>query len=543
MPWVVAIACGIGLFPQPNAQAESCPDVRIIFARGSGSPMEGDGNYDSFKNTIETKLKTTSLTYDFVNLDYPAVGVNDVGTLLGAYFGAGEAYAFGESINTGVGKLVNKVNNTKCANTKFVLGGYSQGAMVVSKSLPELNADKIIYAATFGDPKIYLPEGEGVMPAACRNQNLSDYRAYVPDCYAYEGLLGSYRPYQPEDFAGKLGTWCNKMDIMCSSHFGISNHLAYVSDNLYEDASRTIFNKIAETFGLEKTATSPHDTAIVIDSTGSMTMLLEKYKDEALRLAQKTLASGGRVALYDYRDLDDPYLPKEHCNFKTCTLEIFEQKLNEINANDGGDDEESLLSASYAVMNKLNWKRGSTKSLVVLTDAGFLNPDRDGITFDDVVKLSKEIDPVNFYIITGLDQLENYAPLAEATDGKVISIFDNLSKLTDEIMERCDSLPRVEESEENFAKPIINVVSAEQEETNIKIKFETNAVRTLVVVNDAVLGVTEETEITISDYKGGQIRLVPLNENVRGDGVNVILKSAGRGGEIMVPKAPNTGRA
>ena len=87
------------------------------------------------------------------------------------------------------------VNSASCPGTKYVVGGYSQGAMVVSKALGSLNADRIIYAATFGDPKIYLPEGKGILPAACRGENLSDYRMYVPDCQAYKGLLGAYVPY------------------------------------------------------------------------------------------------------------------------------------------------------------------------------------------------------------------------------------------------------------------------------------------------------------------------------------------------------------
>ena len=96
------------------------------------------------------------------------------------------------------------------------------------------------YAATFGDPKIYLPEGEGIIPAACKNENLSDYRMYVPDCQAYKGMLGAVEPYRPEALAGKVGTWCNRYDILCSSYFSIKSHTSYAEDGLYEDASRYI---------------------------------------------------------------------------------------------------------------------------------------------------------------------------------------------------------------------------------------------------------------------------------------------------------------
>jgi hypothetical protein len=101
-----------------------------------------------------------------------------------------------------------------------------------------------------------------------------------------------------------------------------------------------------------------------------------------------------------------------------------------IRADGGGDTPESLLSASFHVMKDLHWKQGSTKSLVVLTDADFLSPDRDGMSFDEVVALSKRIDPVNFYIITDAESGEAYSELAAATDGRVVTNFDELSLLT-----------------------------------------------------------------------------------------------------------------
>ena len=538
---VVALALVGSALPRLSVQAESCPDVRIIFARGSGGERWADQNYLEYKNTIESKLVTTDLNYEFVDLDYPAVGVgaDNLSVTVGALFSAGDAYEFGDSVNAGVKNLAKMVNSASCPGTKYVVGGYSQGAMVVSKALGSLNADRIIYAATFGDPKIYLPEGKGLMPAACRGENLSDYRMYVPDCQAYKGLLGSYIPYEPEALAGKVGTWCNRRDIFCSSRLSISDHVGYVADNLYEDASRVIFDKITKTFGIENKVSSPHDTAFLIDSTGSMKSMIDSYKAEALRLATETLSSGGRVALYDYRDLDDPYTPVEHCNFETCTLEVFENELATIRADGGGDTPESLLSASFHTMQSLNWKYGATKSLVVLTDVNFLSPDRDGMTFDEVVRLSKTIDPVNFYIITTSEYGSYYNNLAEQTDGLVVT---NLNEL---------SLPSLE------VKEVMAI------DGGAKIKFETDGARTLVALNDMVLGITEENEITISGLDittENILRLVPLGDDVRGEGVEVDLAGYGgviersnntnssgitvvlNGAEIILPKAPNTGK-
>lgn len=542
------VLASAALIPRAIVQAVSCPDVRVVFARGSGGERWKDQNYLAFKTALETKLTTTDISYEFIDLDYPAVavGFDNLDTTVGAYVGAGEAYEFGESVKTGANNLKSMISGTSCPNTKYAVGGYSQGAMVVSQAVHGIKPDKLIYAATFGDPKIYLPEGGGLMPPACRGDNLSDYRMYVPDCQAYKGLLGAYVPYEPEALVGKMGTWCNKRDVFCSSHMSISDHVGYVADNLYEDASRVIFDKITKIFGVENHISSPHDTAILIDSTGSMADMIDGYKVEAMRLAKETLDSGGRVALYDYRDLGDPYQPVKHCDFDTCTLETFRAGLDEITADDGGDIPESLLSASLHVMKDLTWKYGATKSLVVLTDADFLAPDRDGITFDEVVRLSKQIDPVNFYIITVDKYAGAYAELASATDGKVVTNMNELSLLTDYIIERYDSLPRVEETTPE-TPPTLKIVSTEySSDTEAKITFTTTGTRAIVTLNDAILGVTEDTEVTITGLDRAvenTVSLVPLGDDIRGEAAEVNIPALAFGNsELTLPKAPNSGR-
>lgn len=554
-------------------RAEHCPDLKIVFARGSGGERYTSGHYLAFKEALETKLATTSLTYEFEDLDYPAVSIDvadgHLGTLLGAYASGGEAYDFGDSVHKGTAELLRVVNGSGCRNTKYVLGGYSQGAVVLLDGLSQIDPSKIIYTATFGDPKIYLPEGAGPVPQACSGKNLSEYRIYVPDCRAYKGILGERNPYVTEKYAGKVGTWCNRYDVLCSSYYSVKSHTHYAEDGLYEDASKFIFSKIGAAFGFENRYTSPHDTAILIDSTGSMHRLIDRYKAEALNLAEKTLANGGRVALYDYRDLGEGYTPVERCSFETCDLDSFRAGLDAIKADGGGDTPESLLSASLHVMKQLNWNFGSTKSLVILTDAGYHEPDLDGTTFYDVQKLSKQIDPVNFYIVT--PETEKYQALAEATGGLAVSTADDLGILTDTIMERYDSLPRVEEefADEVYdnVSPGLKIVSTEKiSETEVRVKFETDGVATAVFLNDGLIGSTERNEIVITDLKSevdNVVTLVPLSDTRRGEAVNVKLPAlTGYGGAegstennktdagisiggdltAIVPKVPNTGR-
>ncbi len=544
-----------------STYAASCPDLKVVFARGSGGERYNNSEYQSFKESMDQKLKTTTLSYEFDDLDYPAVsvGISDghLGTMLGAYIGGGDSYEFGDSVKEGTRRLQKIINSNACPNTKYVVAGYSQGALVVLNSLTEINPDKIIYAATFGDPKIFLPEGAGLLPAACRGDSLSEYRAYVPDCRAFKGLLGGREPYVESGFQGKVGTWCNKGDIFCSSYFSIENHTHYVEDGLFEDASRLIFSKIAAEFDFKSQYSSPHDTAILIDSTSSMRKLIDEYKAEALRLAEKTLNTGGRVALYDYRDLNDPYQPVERCNFTTCNVETFRAGLDQIVVEGGGDANESLLSASFHVMKSLDWQLGSTKSLVILTDAGYHSPDRDGTTFYDVKTLSKQIDPVNFYIITLPKKVAEYQSLAEATDGAVASSVDDLGLLTDSIIERFDSLPRVEEDPTDSGGVSFHLDAASSTvlpDHSVKVNFTSDAPYTLVVLNDVLLGMTDRTDFTITGLdldRDNTLILVPFDGNMRGDPVTVKL-STGHSGSLspqlnsltapMIPKAPNTGR-
>ncbi len=558
--------CGLATAPNTDAAVSNdwCADVEIVFARGSGGTYQQDKNYLEFVSTIESKLKNSGVSYRSTDLDYPAIGIgiDNLSVTLGAWFGSGDAYEFGESVDAGVKELIRFVNRPDCPNSKYVIGGYSQGAMVVSKALGSLNANQVIYAATFGDPKIYLPEGKGIIPAACSGKNLSDYRMYVPDCQAYKGLLGSYIPYEPMALTGKVGTWCNKRDIFCSSHLSIGDHLDYVADDLYEDASRVIVDKIAKALNIESTYSSPHDTAIVIDASGKMNDLVEKYKAKALILARKTLGAGGRVALYDFRTENGEVIPVEHCNFENCTLAVFERELAGIQTT--GDNSRSLLSSSLHTMKSLTWKYGSTKSLVMITDGDLLGANRDGASLDEVVKLSKKIDPVNIYLATDATSAKKYTELATATDGGIATSEAGFETIGEQILARFDSLPRVEENEAPTKTPTIEVTEMRQiTKTALKVEFKTTGEKVLVALNGKILGITAETAITLTDLDfstKNQLTLVPLGEDVRGEEVSLSLagdenfneesieKVSGEVGDTTalivspLPKAPATGK-
>jgi len=77
--------------------ATSCPDLKIVFLRGSGASRGDNEDYLTFKTALEDKLSFIDVAYEFDDLDYPAIGVgaDNISVAVGAYLGSGDAYKFG----------------------------------------------------------------------------------------------------------------------------------------------------------------------------------------------------------------------------------------------------------------------------------------------------------------------------------------------------------------------------------------------------------------------------------------------------------------
>lgn len=448
--------------------ATSCDDVKFIFARGSGQKLK-EPEYSEFKYRIASELDNTksSLKYGFYELGtnsvggakYPAVNAGGL-NLLGAAVSAGTAYEFGKSVEQGVAELTNYVKeiSASCPNTKFVLAGYSQGAMVVMNATNTIDPNKVIYVATFGDPKLYLPEGRGIIPDACRGKNLSPYRIFAPNCRTSAGSLGERNPYESDGWSGKIGLWCKDKDLVCGAGISLSglgsaegsgiekiinaaltSHTSYDTDGIFVMAAKTIAEKISIAFPNRitlnvATKSSNRDTVILLDRTGSMTPYIDRYKEEARRLARETLNAGGRIALYTYGDLLYKEEPVRLVDFGANYTE-FDSALNSVSTDGGGDEPESFYSALLTVMNNQSWRAGATKSIIALTDAPALNPDRDNVTPEKVVKRSLEIDPVNVYLICDNSFITNeYTDFISATSGKIFNTLGSFS--TDYLLTR-----------------------------------------------------------------------------------------------------------
>lgn len=178
----------------------------MIFARGSGAEAYHSEVYYDLVEGFEKSYKDFGLTYRLTEVNYPAVAIANLQQIFEAYISAGRAYEFGESVEKGVEDVLGYRNyiRWKCPNTKFVLVGYSQGAMVVKDAAKSFESDELGFLLTLGDPETYLPEGEGWFPRACTSSNidysLSRWRYYAPECHTFEGLFGGAKPYEPDRF-------------------------------------------------------------------------------------------------------------------------------------------------------------------------------------------------------------------------------------------------------------------------------------------------------------------------------------------------------
>jgi hypothetical protein len=116
---VAAVVAAFALLspPTPAASADPCPDVEVVFARGSGEPAGVGGIGGSFVDALRGQIGGRSLGVYPVN--YPAsTDFSDPGFPVTVIDGIRDAGSHIESMAA------------NCPKTREVLGGYSQGAAV-----------------------------------------------------------------------------------------------------------------------------------------------------------------------------------------------------------------------------------------------------------------------------------------------------------------------------------------------------------------------------------------------------------------------------
>ncbi|MDR3655377.1 MAG: cutinase family protein [Mycobacterium sp.] len=96
----------------PSASAQPCPDVQVVFARGTGEPPGVGPTGQAFADSLHSRLGARS--FDVYPVNYPASDQWDTGL---------------DGIRDASAHVMSMAHD--CPNTKMVLGGYSQGAAVM----------------------------------------------------------------------------------------------------------------------------------------------------------------------------------------------------------------------------------------------------------------------------------------------------------------------------------------------------------------------------------------------------------------------------
>ena len=118
--------------------------------------------------------------------------------------------------------------------------------------------------------------------------------------------------------------------------------------------------------------------------------------------------------------------------------------------------------------------------------------------------------------------------------------FEKLSLLTDHIIERYDTLPKVEE-EVGFGGestvPTLEITETIDSGDAITVYFKNTGGKVMVILNDAIIGISEGDSVTVGELNRGlenELVLIPMSETRRGERKIVKISSA--------IKAPDTGR-
>lgn len=139
------------------ASADPCPDVEVVFARGTGEPPGVGGVGQAFVDAVRAQAGGKS------------VGVYGVNYAAGSNFD--DRLAFASTVVDGIRDEASHVESmaANCPDTRLVLGGYSQGAVVsgfvtsatvpagvpaelVPRPMPPEVADHVAAVVLFGKP-------------------------------------------------------------------------------------------------------------------------------------------------------------------------------------------------------------------------------------------------------------------------------------------------------------------------------------------------------------------------------------------------------
>jgi cutinase len=199
---VTAVALLSGPIGIPAASAEPCPNVEVVFARGTNEAPGLGFVGQVFVDSLRAQLPGRAVAAYAVN--YPASD----NYLSSASEGSTDARARIQSIVA------------SCPNTSVVVGGYSQGASVTELStsaLPPAVGDRVAAVALFGSPS-------------------SEFSSMLAG--------GAPLPTVSPGFRTKTIDLCIPGDPICSAGTDMMAHVSYVPAGMANQAATFAASKV-----------------------------------------------------------------------------------------------------------------------------------------------------------------------------------------------------------------------------------------------------------------------------------------------------------
>ncbi|MDT5339609.1 MAG: hypothetical protein QOD90_5114 [Mycobacterium sp.] len=210
-----AIAFALSVVPTgiPTSSAAPCPDVEVVFARGTFAPQGFGGIGEDFVNAVRSKLGTKSVgAYAVV---YPA------------------STDFPTAVD-GIRDAANHIENmaATCPNTKLVLGGYSQGAAVIGFT----TANVVPHGVDPSDVPQPMPANvaDHVAAVALIGKPKPTFMAAIDDPPVTIGPL----------YASKAIELCAPGDPICSDGDDNAAHTSYTTIGMTDQAATFVASKI-----------------------------------------------------------------------------------------------------------------------------------------------------------------------------------------------------------------------------------------------------------------------------------------------------------
>lgn len=185
--WAVLLAS-----PAPPASAQGCPDVEVIFARGTGEPAGVGGVGQGFVDALRSQAGNRS------------VNVYPVNYLASSDFNAGMDFA--KTVVDGIRDASTHIESmaANCPKTRMVLGGYSQGAVVAGFVTSAVIPD--------GVPAAFVPQP---MPPEVAN-HVAAVVLFAKPSGAFMQRYGAPPVVIGPAYAGKTLELCASDDTICN---------------------------------------------------------------------------------------------------------------------------------------------------------------------------------------------------------------------------------------------------------------------------------------------------------------------------------------